>query len=271
MTGLAAHSPRARGIEIGGMEDEMSSWKVDPAKGIFETLRVQNGVALDAEAHLKRLNASLESVFGQSISTAEFETCTKRAVQPVDANGRLRTIVKPGSDRSLQLECTFDELDIPMAGSPLKPLQATSALIEGGFGHHKWVHRPIETSGGDAIVLLHDRSDSILEFDWATFFVVKAGRVITPPLDGSRLPGITRMRLLTLLPEAGIETEEGSIHLSDLPECSEIFSASSVQGVRPVVLLDHKLTWPIGETTTRASELLFVFWDGLVRGPEFLK
>jgi branched-chain amino acid aminotransferase len=65
-------------------------------------------------------------------------------------------------------------------------------------------------------------------------------RVLTPPLDGSILAGITRDSVLRLLAEFGVAAEQTAISLSDLQrwqqsgELREIFGVGTAARVAPV-------------------------------------
>jgi len=50
------------------------------------------------------------------------------------------------------------------------------------------------------------------------FFVLQDGSVITPPLDGTILHGVTRDSVITLLKEAGHEVIERQISLAEARE-----------------------------------------------------
>src|SRR5262249_47051861 len=45
----------------------------DPAAGVFETVLVENGVALYLDAHLERLTASVSALYGAHLDPATFE------------------------------------------------------------------------------------------------------------------------------------------------------------------------------------------------------
>ncbi|MDP6793107.1 MAG: aminotransferase class IV [Anaerolineales bacterium] len=63
--------------------------------------------------------------------------------------------------------------------------------------------------------------------------------VITPPLNGTILDGVTRKVLLEILPRAGIAVEERRITLADLSNMNEVLLASSTRNIVPVVKVDN--------------------------------
>ncbi len=91
------------------------------------------------------------------------------------------------------------------------------------------------------------------------FFVYGSGRqarILTPPLTGTLLPGVTRDTLLTLAPEMGIPAEEGSISLEqwragcESGEITEVFACGTAAVVSPVGLVrGASRCWTVGNGT----------------------
>jgi branched-chain amino acid aminotransferase len=88
------------------------------------------------------------------------------------------------------------------------------------------------------------------------FFVFKDGRVITPSLTGTILPGVTRDSVLTLVRDIGLPVEERRISIdelfdaSDRGEVSECFgtgTAATLSHIRSIRLGDRVITLPAVE------------------------
>nr|MBF0221254.1 branched-chain amino acid aminotransferase [Desulfobulbaceae bacterium] len=94
------------------------------------------------------------------------------------------------------------------------------------------------------------------------------GKLITPPLSGSILPGITRDSVLTLAREWGVEVEERPIAIDEVIEANssghleEVFGSGTAAVVSPVGSLYYK-----GQTITingaKTGELSQRFFDVL--------
>lgn len=82
--------------------------------------------------------------------------------------------------------------------------------------------------------LFQNREGLVLEATAANLFVVKKGRVFTPPLGDGCLPGITRWVVIGLCEELKIPCEEASMYLNDLKAVDEIFLTGSTSEVLPV-------------------------------------
>lgn len=70
-------------------------------------------------------------------------------------------------------------------------------------------------------------------------FLVSGGTIITAPLDGTMLGGITRDSILTLAADAGIPVREQSIPREMLYTADELFMTGTAAEVTPVRSVDH--------------------------------
>jgi branched-chain amino acid aminotransferase len=85
------------------------------------------------------------------------------------------------------------------------------------------------------------------------FFVLKDGRVITPSLTGTILPGVTRDSVLTLVRDMGLPAEERRISISELfdvsdrgelVECFGTGTAATISHVRSIRWNDRVINLP---------------------------
>lgn len=70
-------------------------------------------------------------------------------------------------------------------------------------------------------------------------FVVKNGKIITPPATSSILPGITRDSIVILAKELGYEIEEANIAREALYLADEIFMTGTAAEIVPVRSVDQ--------------------------------
>jgi branched-chain amino acid aminotransferase len=73
-----------------------------------------------------------------------------------------------------------------------------------------------------------------------TIFTVKDGRVRTPPLAMSILPGITRDTIITIAEDLGLVVEETSLIRTDLYFADEVFMVGTAAEVTPVRAIDGR-------------------------------
>ncbi len=134
-------------------------------------------------------------------------------------------------------------MELVLTTSPLpdrssEPWQLALVAMPGGLGPHKYAdRRRLDAIGPSADVwsatrdaLLVDRDGSLLETGRGNLFVVTESSIVTPPLDGRLLPGITRQRAIDELAMVGIGVIQRTVTLDDLHGASEVFVTSSSTG-----------------------------------------
>jgi D-alanine transaminase len=88
--------------------------------------------------------------------------------------------------------------------------------------------------------LLYNEDNQLTEASSSNAYIVKDGRVITPPLDNQILPGITRHIVLDILREDGrVPVEERSISMDEVATADEVWISSSSKEIAPVVEIDR--------------------------------
>ncbi|MDU4922725.1 branched-chain amino acid aminotransferase [Dermabacter sp.] len=110
-------------------------------------------------------------------------------------------------------------------------------------------------AGADEVMFLDSETHSnIDELSGMNTFVVYAdGRIVTPTLTGSILPGVTRESILTLAADRGLSPSEESVNYEALTadiaagRVTEMFACGTAAVINPIgELRDEKATWTIG-------------------------
>lgn len=213
----------------------------DPQQGVFETLLVAGGRPVELEAHLGRMAASLRALFDAELQADARELLLSRAAGL--GLGRLRLTATP-RDGEIALEAHGEKID-PASAFALAAhsVALRSLVVPGGLGPHKWVDRTLleraeaEMADG-AVALLVDDDGTVLEASRANVFAVRDRVLVTPPLDGRILPGVTRAAVIDIAGETGYEVRENALTLGELTAADGILLTSSVRGVEPVGSLD---------------------------------
>ena len=87
-------------------------------------------------------------------------------------------------------------------------------------------------------IALDDRG-YVSEGSGENIFLVNGGRLITPPLGASILPGITRDSVIQIGRELGLEVVETSIQRSALYLTDELFFTGTAAEITPIRSVDH--------------------------------
>jgi branched-chain amino acid aminotransferase len=104
--------------------------------------------------------------------------------------------------------------------------------------------------------LMLDMLGNVAETATSNIFIVKSGEVLTPALNGTFLPGITRARVIELLVKDGIKVRETRLTVADFHAADEIFTTGNMLKVFPVLRFEDRQV-PEGPITRRARELYF--------------
>jgi branched-chain amino acid aminotransferase len=121
-----------------------------------------------------------------------------------------------------------------------------------------------KADGYDSPILLN-QAGMVAEGTGATFFMVRRGVLLTPPLTADILESITRITLLQdVIPDLGLEVQEREIARTELYVADEAFFCGSGYEITPILSIDR---FPLGtgEVGPITKKLSRAYMD-LVRG-----
>jgi branched-chain amino acid aminotransferase len=239
--------------------------------GLFETMRARDGQVPLLNRHLARLRASAErlglplphgpALLGQAIrDLLQVEALTDAAVRLTLTRGTgPRGLAPPSACAPMLMIRAF-----PLASAPPGPARAIIAAIprneRSPVSAMKTLNcldqilclQAARAAGRDEAILLNGRGELACATS-ANLFLAKDGVLYTPDLSSGILPGITRARLLKMMPGIEQPLSPGVLLAAD-----EAFLTSSLIGVRPLVELDGQPigTGRPGPLTARAATLL---------------
>jgi branched-chain amino acid aminotransferase len=111
--------------------------------------------------------------------------------------------------------------------------------IMGQYTNSIMAKREAKLGGYDEAILM-DTNGYVSEGSGENLFMVKKGRLITPPLSASILAGITRDSVLTLAREEGIPVAEEMITRDQLYLADEVFFTGTAAEVTPIREIDNR-------------------------------
>ncbi|PYM24957.1 MAG: branched-chain-amino-acid transaminase [Candidatus Rokuibacteriota bacterium] len=121
-----------------------------------------------------------------------------------------------------------------------------------------------KADGYDSPILLN-QSGTVAEGTGATFFMIRRGTLLTPPLTADILESITRTTLLgDVIPDLGLEVQEREIARTELYVADEAFLCGSGYEITPILSID-KFPLGNGEVGPITKKLSRAYMD-LVRG-----
>jgi branched-chain amino acid aminotransferase len=243
--------------------------------GVFETLRVYDGVPFAWTRHARRLHASAD---GLGLTAPDAATLRDAANAVLAANelreARLRITVTggpapPGSRRAPVPPTVI------VVGFELEPTSPTASVMivpwtrnEGGalaglktisYAENVRALAYVEERGAHEAIFPNTKGN-LCEATGSNVFLVLNGVCVTPPLAAGCLNGVTRQLLLELgngglgNGELDIPIEERDVPVGALAEADEAFVSSTVREVQPIATVDGQaLPTAPGPVTTKLA------------------
>ena len=230
--------------------------------GVFEGIRVYNGTIFQCQAHVERLYASAEAIrlpiamSEQEMTDAMYETLKANGI----SDGYIRLLVTRGiGDLGLNpLICDRSNVVIIADQIALYPPE----MYESGLAVVMAEHRRIspnmlppsvksmnylnnilaniearDAGVGEAIML--NAEGNVAEGTGDNIFIVRDGKVITPPVSAGILIGVTRKVTIDLCGKLGVPIEEKDFGLGELMSADEIFRTGRAAEIIAVTKVDQ--------------------------------
>lgn len=228
------------------------------ADSVYEVTTFIDGKLLDFDAHMERLQSSLAKldmhydVDKQALQAIHHDIIAKNK----RVTGSIYLQISRGAvDRDFHYDNNVKPTLFLFTQSGVqKNLEQMKLLRVITMPEQRWARRDIKTTQLLASSLaktkardsgVHDavyvENGMITEATSANFHIVdKSGTLITRPLDGTLLPGITRARMLLLARENGIKIEERPFTPQEVYAAAEACISSATNFIAPVVEVDGK-------------------------------
>jgi len=218
--------------------------------GVFESLRVYEGVPFAVRRHLERLARSAAGI-GLPVpdpSTLRAAMDAVVAANEMD-NGRMRITVTGGvgplsSDRAEARPTVIvaggDLVDWPAAADvvvapwPRNERGALAGIKSVSYGENV-VALAYARERGAGEALFANLAGNLCEGTGTNVFVAVGGRLVTPPLSSGCLAGVTRELLGGL-----VDVVDEDVPMDALAEAGEAFLTSSTREVQPIRAIDDR-------------------------------
>lgn len=111
--------------------------------------------------------------------------------------------------------------------------------ITGGYINSAFAKSEAHWNGYDEAIVLN-QDGHVAEGSAMNLFIVRHGKLITPPVSDNILEGITRGSVLQLAHDLGVETVERSIDRTELYVADEVLFCGTGAQVAAVTEIDHR-------------------------------
>jgi branched-chain amino acid aminotransferase len=235
--------------------------------GVFETVKVTNGVPFALNRHLARLARSAAGLGLAEPDLGQIRAGALAAVEASEPAGLARMrITVTGGISPLGSERGGNPLTAIVALGPMKPPAAfcdvttvpwprnehgaLSGLKTTSYGENvRALAYAAEHGGSEAI--FPNTAGNLCEGTGTNVFVVSAGQLLTPPLSAGCLAGVTRALVIEW--SGAVERD---LPLSALAEADEAFLTGTTRDVQPIRHVDGRaLAATPGPVTSKVAEV----------------
>ncbi len=234
--------------------------------GVFETMIAYRTTPFAFTRHYARLKHSA-GVFGLGVPPAGQLLAACEAV--IARNGlspaRLRVTVTGGRAPLGSEKGDAGETVIVAAGAPpVQPEHSDVVTVAYPRNERGALTGLKTTSYGENVVALAEAhgkgareaifgntAGNLCEGTGSNIFIVRDGRLITPPLSSGCLPGVTRALVVDLCGTLGIGVKEIDTPLAELAKADSAFLTSTLREVQPIATVDGEPVAEVGCDITR--------------------
>jgi len=231
--------------------------------GVFEGLRSYAGKVFRLDAHLDRLWASARAICLE-IPLAK-EAVAKAVIDTLAANklsdGYIRLVVTrgagslgldPNRTKNPQVIVIADTISLYPAEFYEQGLRIVTAATQRtqsaalsprikSLNYLNNIMAKLEgLQAGCVEALMLNHKGEVAECTGDNIFIVRSGRLLTPPPDAGILEGITRNAVMELAVAGGIDCREATLTRHDLYTADECFLTGTAAEVIPVVDIDGR-------------------------------
>lgn len=225
---------------------------------IFETIKVLDGKILYAEEHYFRLMASMRIVrmeipmhFTMEYMEEQVSLLLKHTGESSSYRIRLTFFRMQGGfylpeNNSTEFIITASPLvnsiysfsETPYEIDLYKDFHITKQLLSSLKSTNKMVHITgsifASENGLDNCLLLNDEKN-VVEALQGNLFMLKDGKLVTPPVSDGCVDGVMRKQVIELAAKIeGLDIAEISISPFDLQKADELFITNVIKGIQPV-------------------------------------
>ncbi|WP_028007802.1 D-amino acid aminotransferase [Solimonas flava] len=232
------------------------------ADGVYEVVPVFNGVPFRIEEHLQRLERSMRELQIDNPHPREQWRALCGEIVSRNGGGNVSIYVQVTRGTAAKRDHVFPVPAVPptvfMSASPLSlsPLHNPDSAVGAKAltrEDNRWdrcdiksvallpniLFRQMAQVVGAAEVIL-TRNGCVTEGSSTNVFVVKNGRIATPPISNRILAGVTRNLTVEICRQHGLPIEEREVTKAELEAADELWITSSTKDVLPIVALEGR-------------------------------
>jgi branched-chain amino acid aminotransferase len=229
--------------------------------GVFEGIRAYNGIVFKLKEHIDRLYQSAHTILLEIPLTKEKLTADVVRTLRINVlkNAYIRLIVTRGvgdlgldprkcpkptiiiiAEPKIELHQSKEGIRAMLSWVRRDSVDATTHEVK-SLNYLNSILAKIEANNAgveEAICL--DRNGFVSEGVAENIFIVKNGKIFTPPSSSGALPGITQAEIEKLAKKLGYEVQEKNITPNELFNADEVFFTGTAAEIVPVIEINGR-------------------------------
>ncbi|AKG74314.1 D-amino-acid transaminase [Salinicoccus halodurans] len=241
--------------------------------GVYEVIRYYEGEFFTLDEHLDRLMNSMAEIEIEGVSRQELlDIVTELKERNTIENGALYIQVSRGiQNRNHAYPVDVEPVVLAYINEARRPrTQSENGVHVITSEDYRWLKCHVKSlnllanvmekeravKAGAHETVMH-RDQVVTEGSSTNVFIVKNGVLKTHPANNFILNGITRLEVLKIAKQLGIETDETGFTVEELKEADEVIITSTTQEITPVVKIDDTIIsdGQRGSVTNRIQEV----------------
>jgi branched-subunit amino acid aminotransferase/4-amino-4-deoxychorismate lyase len=201
---------------------------------VFETLRTYDGALFGVDAHLERLVASCDSMGIDMPDEDELIDEMVAASEQITGEAVVRVTLTAGGTRIVRAAILPEfPSAFRCATRPFVP----PVWLDGTVKHSsRGISREAVRLAEVDEVIWTDPKGNMLEGTRSNFFAVVDQQLVTPPVDGTFLAGVTRGAMIDCAVELGVPVRHVAVHKNG--PWDELYLSSTLKELTPIIELD---------------------------------
>jgi D-alanine transaminase len=235
--------------------------------GVYEVIRVYNGVMFEPEGHYARLEKSAQEVRIQlpySLDQLNRYLLELIAYNQLQEGTVYLQITRGTAPRSHPFPKQAEPVIMAYCSAVARPVAAMKAGVKAVTADDiRWLRCDLKTlnllanvmakqhaldQGADEVIL--HRNGTVTECSASNIMIVKDGELLTHPANQLILHGITRNVVLRLARQLGIPYREQAFTLEELRTADEVFLTGTTVEITPIIAIDNQ---PVGQGSPGAG------------------
>jgi para-aminobenzoate synthetase/4-amino-4-deoxychorismate lyase len=194
---------------------------------MHDAILVLRGQPVELDAHLDQLGRSLAELWDTEPPALLRDHILRAAAAIQPASARLLLYLERHAGRPPRFRTADSPVPMPIEVISQPGASLELAALPDGFGRHKRAH---PTLPAERVVLATD-GVHCLGTAVGNVLVFRGNQVITPPLDGRVIPGVTRRAVLTVARGAGLDVRVRALPVEELLAADGVVVCDSIAGL----------------------------------------